>query len=106
MVILNTNDWGIIMTNSDYILFLDESATLTVEIKPENATNKNYSFSTNPTSLGQIENNIFTAKAVGTVEIADIVGENGQQGVIFRSAHLPLLIQRDIVCQRSQLLLI
>lgn len=26
MVILNTNDWGIIMTNSDYILFLDESA--------------------------------------------------------------------------------
>lgn len=26
MVILNTNDWGIIMANSDYILFLDESA--------------------------------------------------------------------------------
>ena len=26
MVILNTNDWGIIMINSDYILFLGESA--------------------------------------------------------------------------------
>ena len=26
MVILNTNDWGNTMTNSDYILFLDESA--------------------------------------------------------------------------------
>ena len=63
---------SITLTSSAYELFLDESATLTVEIKPENATNKNYSFSTNPTSLGQIENNIFTAKAVGTVEITVI----------------------------------
>ena len=63
---------SITLTSSAYELFLDESATLTVEIKPENAKNKNYSFSMNPTSLGQIENNIFTAKAVGTVEITVI----------------------------------
>ena len=50
---------SITLTSSAYELFLDESATLTVEIKPENATNKNYSFSMNPSSLGQIENNIF-----------------------------------------------
>ena len=63
---------SITLTSSAYEIYLDETATLTVDISPTNATNKNYVFSLNPSSLGTVENNIFTPSYSGTVEITAI----------------------------------
>lgn len=63
---------SITLISSAYEIYLDETATLTVDISPTNATNKNYVFSLNPSSLGSVENNIFTPSYSGTVEITAI----------------------------------
>ncbi|MGN1195593.1 MAG: Ig-like domain-containing protein, partial [Acutalibacteraceae bacterium] len=50
-------------------LWVGQTVTLTADVKPENATNKNVTWTSDDNDVASVENGVVTAKAAGTAEI-------------------------------------
>ena len=72
---------GIALNKSSLALTVGGSETLTVTVSPQNATNKNVSWTTGDSSVATVENGVVTAKAVGRTTITAASTESGKTAV-------------------------
>ena len=104
---------GVTLDKSTLSLEVDKQATLTATVSPEDAENKNITWTSNNPAIAGVENGVVKAKAVGTAKITvttedgkftatcevtvtpkiipqktykigDSYNENGVQGIVFR----------------------
>lgn len=95
------------ITNCGGAIRIDETTTLGVTVKPDNATNKNVTWSSDDTAIATVENGVVTGKGVGQTIIRAISVSNPSVTntcvVNIRNKTVPVQISNDINCPADKI---
>lgn len=95
------------ITNCGGAIRIDETTTLGVTVKPDNATNKNVTWSSDDTSIATVENGVVTGRGVGqTIIRATSVSNSDATNtcvVNVRNKTVPVQISNDINCPADKI---
>ena len=95
------------ITNCGGAIRIDETTTLGVTVEPDNATNKNVTWSSDDTAIATVENGVVTGKGVGqTIIRATSVSNSSATNtcvVNVRNKTVPIQISNDVNCPADKI---